>query len=292
MAMAGDLPNGASSYFSAPSHGLDPHLFEAEHLMLDVRSWVLSCIWDFLTREVHLTKPHEWLNVWLAGSGVTYQWEAARGNGDLDVLIGIDMKKFRTSNPELAYVPEDSVAQWLNTELREELWPKTAHQDINGQIYEVTFYWNPGVGNDISVIHPYAAYDVLEDKWKVRPPTLPNDPSSLYPTDWQGAANDDLQRAQSIYTGYNQNGNSPRYAALAKDLFESIHGGRKAAFADGGKGYGDFANYRWQSAKQHGVIAALSDIVRTSEAGGQQLDPADIILTRAMMRYNSTRYDR
>lgn len=286
-----ELPKGESGYFSAPDHGLDPHLFDAEHLKPDVRAWVEGTIFSFLSRDMHLLNPPAWLHIWIAGSGVTYQWNAGRGNGDLDVLVGISMPAFFKANSQYKGIPDADLASWMNQQMRDDLWPKTAHQDINGHTYEVTFYWNPGVGADLTIIHPYAAYDVLADKWKVRPPKLPADPTTLYDPSWVTAADDDLKRATDIYQGYYQNGNSPRYAALAKDLLESIHGGRKAAFAEGGKGYGDWANYRWQSGKQHGIVAGLSEVVKASEQGGQTVDPASIVLTRAMMRYNSPRYD-
>lgn len=284
------LPPGSSSYFSVPDHGLDPHLFEAEHLKGTVRTFIYQTINGFLTKDMKMHQSGLWLHVWLAGSGVTYQWNADRGNGDLDVLIGVDYKKFIQANPRYKGVPEDAIAGWLNTEMREELWPRTAHQDLNGQTYEVTFYWNPGVETDIGVIHPYAAYDVREDKWKVRPPQLTSDPGSAFADEWYEAAGDDLNRATDIYERYWSGGGSPRYAALAQDLLESIHGGRKAAFAEGGKGYGDWANFRWQRAKQSGVVRGLTEVVDHSKGSGHQPDAADIVLTRDILRYQNPRY--
>lgn len=286
------LPEGNSGYFSAPSHGLDPSLFDAEHLKPGVRSWLWRTISEFLSDDMHMHYANKWLHVWLAGSGVTYQWDADRGNGDLDVLIGVSFKNFSKVNPQYKDLPEESIAQWLNQEMKAHLWPKTAHEDINGRVYEVTFYWNPGVENDITVINPYAAYNVMDDKWKVRPPQLPSNPSSLYSDDFRNAAIADLNQATDIYTAYYQNGGSPRYAELAKGLLEGIHGGRKAAFEPGGKGYGDWANFRWQSAKQSGVIAGLTEVVKHSQGDGPAPDGADILLTRAMLRYQSDRYDR
>lgn len=285
------LPEGKSSYFSVPSHGLDPALFAAEYLKPRVSRWIWSTIKEFLTAEMHMTHTEKWLHVWLAGSGVTYQWDADRGNGDLDVLIGVSFKKFAEANPKYKGLPEVQVAEWLNQEMKDELWPKTAHKDFSGQTYEVTFYWNPGVEADITVINPYAAYDVLADKWKVRPPKLPADPSTLYPRSFFTGADNDLKQASEIYVAYHQSGGSPRYAELAKGLLESIHGGRKAAFEPGGKGYGDFANFRWQSAKKNGIIAGLTQLVQDHAGGGPKPEGADILLTRAMLRYNSDRYN-
>lgn len=286
------LPEGSSSYFSTPSFGLDPILFDAEHLKPRVSHWIAITITQFLSDEMSLLKPRKWLHVWLAGSGITYQWDADRGNGDLDVLIGVSIKNFYEANPRYKDIPEADIAAYLNQEMKAELWPKTAHQDFNGKTYEVTFFWNPGVAEDITVINPYAAYDVLADKWKVRPPQLPDDPSTLYPKSFSRAADTDLKQATDVYTAYYQNGGSPRYAELARGLLEAIHGGRKAAFEPGGKGYGDYSNYRWQAAKQHGIIAGLTEVVKHAQGGGQQPEGADILVTRAMLRYQSDRYNQ
>src|SRR6478609_6775003 len=76
------LDLGASSYFSRPAKTLDPNLFEGEHLHPDVRDTILRIFMDYMASRYH--NPHEWAMVWLAGSGISFQWAADRGNGDLD----------------------------------------------------------------------------------------------------------------------------------------------------------------------------------------------------------------
>lgn len=313
------LPPGHSGFFSAPSDHLDPHLFTGDHLRDEVRQYILATLENGLSRYVDLSGASEWLHVWLAGSGITYQWDADRGNGDLDVLFGVDETRFAAWNPEYKDIPEDSVAAVVNERLKSDLWPHTANVDFGGQHYEVTFYWNPGTGSDIRGIHPYAAYDVKRDVWVVRPPELPPDPRTLYPQSWFTQAGHDQSMATALHDEYtrlqgmlssNRQGTPAWHnagAALhfthakAKVLFDDIHTGRREAFGEQGHGYGDWHNFRWQQGKASGAVQALHEIVSlahdqdavedTALYGGP-VDAADMLVTRAMMRYSSPRYNQ
>ena len=276
------------SYFKAPSHGLDPHLFDAEKLKPVVGTAISYELGRELAKHLRLHGSSEWLSVWLAGSGVTYQWD---GNTDLDVLFGVDYPRFAAWNPEFDKLPEDEVASYVNSELREDLWPRTANMDLQGKEFEVTYYWNPGIGRDIRAINPYAAYDIKRDRWAVRPPSLPPDPRSLYPQEWHAAAEEDTKRAYAINTAYHQASEdlNGRSAAMARWLYDEIHHGRAAAFAAAGKGYSDFANFRWQSAKEHGLIDMLKGIISHADRADT---PANVLLSRAMHQYNNGRNRR
>jgi hypothetical protein len=277
-----ELPTGLpgeSGYFSQPSDTLDPHLFDTRERMLpEVRRFVLDTLIQFM-HKMGLDYAHEWLCVWITGSGITYQWSAGRANGDLDVLFGIDITKFYQRNPRWPGLSDAELAAGLNARLRDQLWPLTSNKDFNGQVYEVTFYINPGTGTDIKHIHPYAAYDLTHNRWDVRPPELPSDPSSLHPKEWADWAKRDKDRTDEISKAFVTHMrdlhaapfNSPGYhsssaavtnlIAQANALMDDIHLGRREAFqGESGKGYGDWHNYRWQAAKQSGVIRDLSDM--------------------------------
>ena len=307
---------GASGYFSSPAHELDPHLFDGERIRDNVRQFVNSKLINWFHEKTALKGATSWLHVWIAGSGVTYQWSASRGNGDLDVLFGVDWIKFRQMNEDndrsnfLVPNSEDEVADLVNVQLKASLWPETAEQNLNGQIYEVTFYWNPGTGTDIHNIHPYAAYDLTTNKWSVRPPTLPCDPETLYSDEWKGEAAKDAYTANALLDSYNRSMNdlnaategSPGWhnatsklrviADQAKILFDDIHLGRKKAFQEGGAGYGDWTNFRWQSAKQSGAISKLHTLAsidveakhaQEENTYGAEIKNAKQALTEAMM---------
>ena len=266
---------GGSGYFSAPANTLDPNLFHDHHLDPLVRQRLLSTLYDFWTPR--FASARTWSTVWLAGSGISYQWAADRSNGDLDVLVGVDFSQFWFYNPHYAGIGEDAMADLFNRGLREELWPKTAHTKIGKGIYEVTFYVNPGA-QDIRDIKPYAAYDLTSDEWTVRPPNLPPTPESLYPNEWSAAVARERDLASSLIERYNKAGRALKAAApgspgwhntaheltlvadQARALYDDIHLGRKKAFGPQGAGYGDYYNYRWQSHKRYGTAQALHAI--------------------------------
>ena len=303
-------------YFSPPADQLDPNLFDGDHLKHDVRIWLIAVLEHGLMRYLDLSGVNEWLHVWLAGSGITYQWE---GNTDLDVLFGVDMAVFTRYNPEFSGLPESYVADRADAVLKQRLWPQTAHQSFGSQQYEVTFFWNPGTGNDITRIHPYAAYDLKRDLWVVAPPVLPADPQSLYPGDWHAAASRDVDAARAITRRYgsakgtlasmpadtsqgrNAYAEMIRAEQAAMSLFDDIHGGRREAFGEQGRGYDDWHNYRWQSFKASGALNQVSAIVSEAKARraaedtelyGGPVDGPQTILTRDMLNYGRTPYLR
>jgi hypothetical protein len=286
------LPPGASGYFSAPAATLDPHLFSPLDILKPrVRSFIARTVKDALAAE-GLKGVMSWLNVWLAGSGVTYQWDAARGNGDLDVLLGVDYTEFARRNEQWSGIDEESAARFINEQLYRNVWPSTALTNFGGQTYEVTFYWTPGIGDNIRRILPTAAYDVLRNGWVVKPPELPPDPTQLYPRDWFMAADLDRISAEGL---------ADRYAAASREfkrmpegspgwhnagqrlnlaisqvraMHEDIHGSRRLAFGEGGRGYGDWHNFRYQSAKQSGVLGGLHAIIAKADVVSQEADTA------------------
>jgi len=257
------LEGSATSYFSAPEQELDPELFSGTHLKGWVRNGLLHILFDFLNETYR--HPDLWTTVWLAGSGVSYQWSAAREPGDLDVLIGVDYIQFRKAHPEYMGLGDTEISKMLNEDFRNELQPDT--EDWNG--YEVTFYVNPGA-TDIRSIRPYAAYDLTHNEWTVFPEknTAPKQPV------WDTMAERDHTMAIDIVTRYSkaltdlqgsQNDAARRNAEFrlqqsltqASMLFEDIHSSRRMAFSQQGAGYSDFYNYRWQAGKKLGTVPAL-----------------------------------
>jgi hypothetical protein len=260
--------------------------------------------------SIPLNADHDWLHAWVAGSGVTYQWSASRGNGDLDVLFGIDFTKFLHANPDYSGWPESDVAAHINGRLQTDLWPKTAAVKFGSQRYEITFFLNPGTRDNISNIHAYAAYDLIKNEWTIRPPELPADPHSLYPDAWfdtadyDRAASDSLSSRYTALTGklsgaeegsaawHNAGSDLHLVVAQASSLFDDIHLGRRAAFSAQGHGYADWNNFRWQQGKASGAVQALNAIAtvgRQARAGeetemyGAPIDGAEEALRRAAM---------
>jgi len=279
------IETGASSYFSTPSNILDPHLFDGDHLQPYVRETINNLLFSYL--DTQYNNAHNWTMVWLAGSGVSYQWSADRGNGDLDVLFGIDYSQFVTDNPQFEYMSIPEIANAIDDDLRKSLWPTTSAIEFPiasfpmgpVQFYEMTFFLNPYVTNDpdsIVNIHPYAAYNVTEDQWTVRPTKGTAD---AFPADYERKAADNLSQAQQYVDRYEYLTqqmsmvlpNSPQWhnfntsltllKSFVKTMFDEIHLGRQNAFSQQGEGFGDFYNYQWQAAKRDGIVRALNDIL-------------------------------
>ena len=290
------IQRSATSYFSKPEEDLDPRLFTGHHLNGWVRNGLLQTLFGFLNQRYR--HPELWSTVWLAGSGVSYQWSAARVPGDLDVLIGVNYIQFRKANPEYAGLSDVEISKMLNEDFFNNLQPETA--DWNG--FEVTFYVNPGA-TDIRTIKPYAAYDLTHDEWTV----TPSKESATHNKVWDAVAQRDLSMATDILTRYSKsvtdlqnskndaarrNAESYMQAALmqANALYSDIHEGRKFAFRETGEGYGDFYNYRWQAGKQYGTVPALKKLAeywkaykaqQAEETYGIELPDTETLIRRA-----------
>jgi hypothetical protein len=291
------MPVYPTSYFSHPANTLDPTLFEGRVLRAWVRQGIVSLLMDFL--NLHYRHPELWAQPWLAGSGVSYQWEAAREPGDLDCLVGVDFIQFRKANPEFTGLTDREIAAELNEEFHENLQLQTSNW--NG--YELTFYVNPSA-TDIRAIKPYAAYDLKHDDWTVTP-----DPNQVptWNAEWDQIAQHDAELAESAHNRFNgalqdvqmsPNGpmrrnaeNKMTMAAVqANALYNEIHENRSIAFSSEGQGYNDFNNYRWQLGKRYGTIdklRAIREYMKQNLSQGVELPDADTLIRRAATHYRN-----
>lgn len=286
----------ATSYFSKPADTLDPKLFQGRVLKASIRNGIMSLIKDFLNESYRHSEM--WAHPWLAGSGVSYQWQAAREPGDLDCLIGIDFIRFKKANPEFGGLTNKEISDQLNEEFHDSLQPKT--ENWNG--YELTFY--ALATDDIKSIKPYAAYDLMYDEWSVVP-----DPNAAPPSvpEWDDVVGTDETKTNNINTRFETALQDLRWAtamparrnaevrldsaaAQGGALFDEIHNNRSQAFSDVGEGYSDFHNYRWQAGKKNGTVQKLRSmkkyLIDNSRTGarasyGVELPDADTLIRRA-----------
>lgn len=284
-----DIHPGSSSYFSAADEGLDPNLFTGTNLKPWVRNNITRILFEYLAKQY--SEPAKWAHVWLAGSGVSYQWSASRDPGDLDCLVGINYPLFRRLNLDYAGLSDVEIASMFNEDFNEDLLSKT--KDWHG--YELTYYVNPQ--SDIRDINPYAAYDLTEDNWTVEPAINAHAPHSRV---WEQQAKRDYDTAMELVSRYQlalsdiksapndaYRTNAERRLQLAIDqsisFYESIHEGRKEAFSKNGAGYSDYHNYRWQAGKRSGVVQALKAIkaYRDEAEKDMQLDVYGVELPTA-----------
>lgn len=296
------LTPSETSYFSPPQAGLDPRLFKAGKLSPNVRSAVLQLLFNHLNDNY--TGAEFWAYVWLAGSGVSYQWAAQRNPGDLDCLVGINFPQFRESNSQFRGLSDKEIADTINEGFRKQLHPIT--ESFLGS-FELTFYVN--TQTDITKIKPYAAYSITDDDWTVEPNLNVPDVNPA----WEKSAEQDRLNAIQIVTDYvtaknkfdqatneavKANSRSELRIAMsrASTMFDSIHNERNSAFSPTGGGYTDFANYRWQAGKRSGVIQALRGIKKKMEEQdkefaqrtyGTELPEANTLIRRAALNRNS-----
>lgn len=252
---------GGTSYFSDPEEGLDPYLFEGDVMHEEIRLELVSMLMTHLNARYNGAQT--WVRAWVAGSGVSYQWNAQVG--DLDVLLGVDFPMFRSQNPGWDRMSDQEIAKEMNQGLYENL-----REDLWRGLWELTFYVNPD-SYDIRAINPYAAYDLIHDEWTVRPVEGRRAPDNKY---WAESAGRDSTAAQVLVGRYEtaltalRTATNPAARVNAERalqhsidqgiaLLDSIHQGRKSAFSRVGAGYGDWGNYRWQAGKASGVIPAL-----------------------------------
>ena len=269
-----------TSYFSRPSDTLDTQLFEGRHLQSWVRQGILTLLEGFFSQ--HFRHQELWAVAWLAGSGVSYQWSAARQPGDLDCLVGVNYVEFRRANPEYAGLSDAEISAHINELFKEELQPQT--ENWNG--YELTFYVNPGA-TDIRVIKPYAAYNLTYDEWTVAPNPAQEAPHNAA---WETQVDSDRDLASQIANRFTvalneihlafsdaQRRNAEARLAMAGQqgnaLFDEIHSNRRMAFSMNGEGYNDFHNYRWQAAKREGTMESLKKVreYHTTKTKNEQL---------------------
>lgn len=248
--------------------GLDHRLFDGDKLRPEVRSYVLKSISVMWIHDYN--NWSKWAKVYFAGSEAS-EWTSSEltGNGDFDVLVGVDYDKFRKSNP----IYED----WTNQQITDRM--NEGFRNFNGPVmlkvdgteygpFDRTTYVNPD-SYDIRKIKPYAAYDVGADKWVVKPPHLPH---------W---TLDDLPkpvvhslRAADTYARAVLNLPEPERTQQGAALFEAWHSDRSRAFSDRGEGWYDIANLREKWLDQEGLWAEL---VNCAHRAGEGLDaaPAD-----------------
>jgi hypothetical protein len=142
------LPEGR--YWGPNSAQNDQRLFSGDHLRPEVRQDILDRVGGVLGAYDGWEK---WTRVYFAGSQAA-QWldQNGQGNGDFDILIGIDFEEFRDRNPQFEEIEDAEIADTLT----DELWTKanakeyyfTLHDGRSVGPFDRTFYCQPpGLGH-------------------------------------------------------------------------------------------------------------------------------------------------
>lgn len=250
-----------------PTYGLDHRLFEGECLRDDVTHAVLGTL-DRFWRPLYGPNWRTWARVYLAGSEAS-EWtsETLEGNNDFDVLVGIEYEEFRDDmearNAGLGklfgMMTDEQVTGALNAQFSAGLTPKTDPSMIliDGQEtgpWSQTWYVNQGSW-DIRKIKPYAAYDVTNHRWAVRPPRLEKWSPQDFP---QGHALILECKAVEAYVRAVLKLPEPYRSQQADALWKHLHGDRSRAFGVNGEGWYDSGNVIEKWLDQKGIWEKLA----------------------------------
>jgi GNAT superfamily N-acetyltransferase len=227
-------------FFAPGRQDLDARLFGGDHMHPQVRQHLLSLLHSFWAPR-YGDSWQTWARVYLAGSEASHFY----GNGDLDILIGVDYDTSRAHVPALASMSNEEISIHLTDELRHGLNDDARMLPGPGGEtgpWENTWYVNPD-SYDIRAIKPYAAYDITRDEWAVRPVEVPADfgPEKLPESTW-----DVFEAVQTLIKAIGElpAGTREREGAA---LYDYLHADRHSAFGPEGSGLYDPANAVWKA---------------------------------------------
>jgi hypothetical protein len=258
------------------TYGLDHRLFDEQHnLRPDVRKYILETLNSFW-QPTYGINWDQWARVYFAGSEAS-EWtsETLEGNNDFDILIGVDYDAFRRNGSRKfdAHKTDLQITDQLNEGLRNGLNPRTANAMImvDGQLtgpWDNTWYVNPH-SYDIRDIRPYAAYDVTNNRWAVKPPHLPEWSTKAFP-EGKGLEREIrgiLDMAKGILAMP-----EPYRTQNGRALWEFVHSNRSDAFGPQGEGWYDPRNVIEKALDQAGLMQQLWALMDNSRRDPRLLD--------------------
>lgn len=268
------LPHGGQ--WGPTQHRLDPGVFDHSGKMLPwVRLPILSMLDAFWAPRYVNWKS--WAKVYLAGSMASYWW----GTPDVDILIGVDLRRFNATNPTRRALDEEGLSKALTDELRVGLDhytdkfafpPSPDYQRVMKSLganplpieappgtvplgdggAEVTWYVNRA-SYDLRKIRPYAAYDLSANTWSVRPVQMPKTwgPNAMPPAFWRHMVTvaNGITAVMALP--------EPERSERAKVTYDAIHAQRSAAYGTRGRGIFDPGSLQWISLVRWGLIGEL-----------------------------------
>lgn len=245
------LPTGGQ--FAHSKSFLDPDIFDKKEKMHPwIRDPIISLLDSFWTPKYGDWK--EWTHLYLAGSLASYWF----GTPDFDTLIGVNTSKFKKTHPNFNGMSDSEICHFLTEELRQIslpdfVFPPDPNTGHSLGPLEITFYCNPG-SYDIRNIKPYAAYEILDNKWIVHPTQMDKhwNAHALDHAFWERMADlaDEIKEALSI-----DDITERTEDCLA--LYDYIHSERQKAFSPTGNGITDRRSLQWICLSRWGLLGAL-----------------------------------
>ncbi len=250
--------------FGKTHDDLDPDLWDGDRLKPKVRSALI----ERLNRVMKQFDEnwHQWVKAYFAGSQASYWWN----NRDLDILLGVNYDKARHQGKDFDDLSNVEIQSKINTALRKDFNDPKYKAPWNDEEYELTGFNNLD-SFDIRHIRPYAAYEMMENRWYVRPPHLPHWDASQFPEGaglWSyinGIANS-IKGIMEMPDPYR-----PRQAAA---LWEFLHSNRSEAFREDGRGWYDVPNVTEKYLDQIGLWKTLLNEKKRYDSGDYDKGPA------------------
>jgi GNAT superfamily N-acetyltransferase len=266
--------------YTAPSErlfgrtfGLDTRLFDEDHRLRDsVRMDVITRFNDFC-HERGYDGWHRWAKIVFFGSEAS-EWTSKNrvGNGDFDLSIGIHYPALKATVPGFDGLADEIIAAGFTQEMHEALNdPHHVFPGVPGE-FDQTWYANLQ-GWDIARIRPYAAYDVVDDEWIVKPPHLEDWSLKDFP---EGPGMEEAVRGIiELAEGYLAMP-EPHRTQNGAALWEFVHSNRSDAFGENGEGWWDVRNVIEKALDQKGLMQKLWQCHDRAEKSPESLaSPSD-----------------
>lgn len=243
--------------FAATKEGLDPALWDGDRLRQSVRKPLLDRL-NKVMREFD-SGWTSWSRVYFAGSQASYWW----GNGDIDILVGVDYDKARERVEEFAGLSDEEISEELNQAFRRGFNDEDYEAPWDGETYHLTAFNNLN-SFEVSKIRPYAAYEILDGVWHVRPPHLPH---------WTPA---EFPQGTGLWEYINGIANAihgilampePYRTREGAALWNFLHSHRSDAFNEEGLGWYDVPNVTEKYLDQIGLWGELYSLKQAYESG-------------------------
>lgn len=254
----------------APTTGFDSRLFDGHHnLRPEVRGAVMERLDQALRVDGGLVGSdwQKYLRVYLAG-GSASEWAGNRPNDtaeDLDILIGVAYDSYRGSQPGNYQPPDRAIDSELNAALRAHFNDPAWHAPFGG-IWSVTGFVN-AAAYDIKVLKPYAAWDISNMTWAVRPPHLPEHSLDDFDPAVLAEARAFATMARAVLRM-----SEPDRTRQARALWEHIHADRSRAFSAEGEGWQDAGNVveKYLAYAPGGLLNRIKDLALTKTAAAEE----------------------
>jgi 8-oxo-dGTP diphosphatase len=265
-----------------PTYGLDHRLFNGDVLKPEVRRAVMDRLDEVFRVTSGLLDWSSYMRVYLAGSEAS-EWTSPtlEGNNDFDTLIGVDYDQARAHRSDQFLDRTDGEIDDILNDILRRFYNDEDWQAPFGGVWHLTGYVNEDA-YDIRDIKPYAAYDISNMRWAVKPPHLPSWGPESFP---EGPALWHEASAVADYIESILELPEPYRTQQGGALYDHLHSDRHRAFGPNGEGWYDPGNVIEKYLDQLGLWAKLLHLKKNAEHG--EHDPGEQPMLEATAAKNT-----